>query len=115
MPKVPRGTKHVPLPSPAELEAGEAALARRRGANRKKRVSKLRPYLEDLAYCCQKGRSLDGICAHLMYHHKLSVAPSTVMHFLRANPLLRMSPEGRRDASAAKPGDQSDAPPGGEK
>ena len=103
MPKVPRGTKHVPLPSPAELEAGEAALARRRGANRKKRVSKLRPYLEDLAYCCQKGRSLDGICAHLMYHHKLSVAPSTVLRFLRVNPLLRERSNRHRGSAGTAP------------
>jgi hypothetical protein len=84
---------YLPLPNEGEFAIALAAVKGRERARRKPRVSKLMPHTLRISAWLSTGHSYQRICDLILQLSQLKVHRSTLMRFIRANPLLPERPE----------------------
>jgi hypothetical protein len=78
----------VSRPTCEEVELFDRRARARKFAKRPGRRSRLLPFLESIALCLEQGRSYQGISDFLEAIHGHKTDRSTVLRFVRKNPLL---------------------------
>lgn len=79
------------LPTPIELTRIGALLEQRGLAARRQRDSKLLPYLPTISACLKRNLSLEKTCKFLAIAHGVNVNRSSLLRFIRKNPMLTNS------------------------
>ena len=82
---------YVPLPSKAELEKVENLLHRQKVIRRRRKTSKLLPFIATIKVYLDRGFSPQGICARVLNLHSCDCNRKTMWRFILKNEVLLQS------------------------